>query len=147
LAAQRREVGAVERHGLPPTYDPSHPIITVELATRISPIWFSSEPPSSSDVIIYPYIARGLLRRRTLTPPAPGRKLAAMAAPSLRPLGAALGTEALGIDLAALDDPTFAWIERAFVEHPVLVFRGQQLDAEAIARFGRRFGKPRPHAL
>jgi taurine dioxygenase len=68
-------------------------------------------------------------------------------APQLRPLGEALGTEALGVDLARLDDPTFAWIERAFAEHPVLVFREQHLDAGDIAAFGRRFGKPRQHSL
>ena len=44
----------------------------------------------------------------------------------LRPLGEALGTEALGIDLSQpLDDATFAWVEQAFAEHPVLVFRNQ----------------------
>ena|SRR5690348_5629401 len=45
-----------------------------------------------------------------------------MAAPELRPLGEALGTEAIGVDLSKLDDPTFAWIQQAFAEHPVLVF-------------------------
>ena len=36
-------------------------------------------------------------------------------APQLRPLGAALGTEALGIDLAKpLEEETFAWIHGAF---------------------------------
>ena len=69
-------------------------------------------------------------------------------APQLRPLGAMLGTEVLGIDLAKpLEEAAFAWIQRAFAEHPVLVFRGQDLDAPALAAFGRRFGKPRPHAL
>ena len=49
-------------------------------------------------------------------------------APQLRPLGAALGTEALGIDLAKpLEEGTFAWIQGAFAEHPVLVFRDQDL--------------------
>jgi alpha-ketoglutarate-dependent taurine dioxygenase len=43
----------------------------------------------------------------------------------LRQLGETLGTEALGIDLAQLDDETFAWIRRVFTEHPVLVFREQ----------------------
>ena len=38
-----------------------------------------------------------------------------MATPELRPLGKALGTEALDIDLSQpLDAATFAWIERAF---------------------------------
>ena len=43
--------------------------------------------------------------------------------PELRPLGEALGTEALGVDLSRLDDATFDWVKRAFAEHPVLVFR------------------------
>lgn len=68
--------------------------------------------------------------------------------PQLRPLGQALGTEALGIDLSRpLDPATFAWIERAFAEHPVLVFREQNLGADELAAFGRRFGIPRKHAL
>ena len=65
----------------------------------------------------------------------------------LRPLGETLGTEALGIDLARLDDATFGWIEDAFAKHPVLVFRDQKLGAADIAAFGRRFGVPRKHAL
>ena len=68
--------------------------------------------------------------------------------PQLRPLGEALGMEALGIDLSQpLDDASFGWIARAFAEHPVLVFRNQQLGAVDIADFGRRFGTPRKHAL
>src|SRR5437764_10131207 len=67
--------------------------------------------------------------------------------PELRPLGEALGTEAVGVDLRRLDDASFAWIERAFAEHPVLVFRDQQLGAAELAAFGRRFGAPRKHAL
>jgi taurine dioxygenase len=69
-------------------------------------------------------------------------------APQLRPLGAALGTEILGIDLATpLDTAAFAGIQAALAEHPVLVFRDQDLGAPALAAFGRRFGVPRPHAL
>ena len=67
--------------------------------------------------------------------------------PELRPLGDKLGSQAVGIDLSRLDDDTFAWIERAFAEHPVLVFREQTLGAADIAAFGRRFGVPRKHAL
>jgi taurine dioxygenase len=67
----------------------------------------------------------------------------------LRPLGHPLGTEALGIDLSrALDDDrTISWIEAAFAEHPVLVFREQNLGPGDIAAFGRRFGKPKIHSL
>jgi taurine dioxygenase len=65
----------------------------------------------------------------------------------LRPLGEALGTEALGVDLSRLDDATFARISEAFAEHPVLVFRDQKLGAADIAAFGRRFGAPQKHSL
>ena len=65
----------------------------------------------------------------------------------LRPLGQALGTEVQGIDLARLDDEGFAQVRRAFAEHPVLVFREQNLGAADLAAFGARFGKPRPHSL
>src|ERR1700674_3359844 len=67
--------------------------------------------------------------------------------PELRPLGEALGTEALGVDLSRLDDATFAWVEKAFADHPVLVFRDQKLGAADIAAFGRRFGVPLKHSL
>src|ERR1700722_4122531 len=68
--------------------------------------------------------------------------------PQLRPLGEALGNEALGIDLSRpLDDATFDWVAGAFAEHPVLVFRDQDIDAAPLAEFGRRFGTPRMHAL
>ncbi len=68
--------------------------------------------------------------------------------PHLRPLGETLGTEALGVDLSKpLDEPTVAWIRQSFAEHPVLVFRDQDLAAAELAAFGRRFGTPRKHAL
>ena len=68
--------------------------------------------------------------------------------PRLRSLGEALGMEVLGIDLSQLlEDTTFAWIANSFAEHPVLVFRDQNLGAAALAAFGRRFGVPRKHAL
>jgi taurine dioxygenase len=69
-------------------------------------------------------------------------------APQLRPLGDVIGTEALNIDLSRpLDDAEFDWIASAFAEHPVLVFRDQDLDAAELSAFGRRFGVPRKHAL
>jgi len=68
--------------------------------------------------------------------------------PRLRPLGETLGTEALGIDLSRpLDEATTTWIANAFTEHPVLVFRDQNLGAAELAAFGRLFGTPRKHAL
>jgi taurine dioxygenase len=56
------------------------------------------------------------------------------------PTGAALGAEVRGADLRSINDATFAEIYRAWLEHSVLLFRGQQLsDADLIA-FSRRFG-------
>jgi alpha-ketoglutarate-dependent taurine dioxygenase len=69
------------------------------------------------------------------------------AQPQLRPLADALGMEALGVDLGCLDGEIFAWIERAFAEHPVLVFREQSLGAAELAAFGQRFGRLPPHSL
>ena len=67
---------------------------------------------------------------------------------SLRPLGDALGTEVVGVDLSReLDRATFEWVDRAFAEHPVLVFRDQRLGAAELAAFGARFGRPQPHIL
>lgn len=66
----------------------------------------------------------------------------------LRPLGKALGTEAVGVDLSRkLEPDTLAWVERAFAEHPVLVFRNQHLGADELAAFGAQFGRPQPHVL
>ena len=68
--------------------------------------------------------------------------------PTLHPLGETLGTEVRGINLAtALDAPTIAWIHQTFAEHPVLVFRDQDLGANELAAFGRSFGVPRKHSL
>jgi taurine dioxygenase len=51
-----------------------------------------------------------------------------------------LGAEIVGVDLRSIDDPGFAAIHCAWIDHQVLLFRGQQLtDADLIA-FSRRFG-------
>jgi len=56
------------------------------------------------------------------------------------------GAEVSGVDLATeLDDSTATEIRAAFNEHHVLVFRDQQLDAEAQMAFGRRFGELDTH--
>ena len=70
------------------------------------------------------------------------------AARELRPLGEVLGTEAIGVNLSQpVDAETLAWIEDAFAEHPVLVFRNQNLGPGGVAAFGRLFGKPKLHSL
>jgi taurine dioxygenase len=56
------------------------------------------------------------------------------------PTGGALAGEIQGVDLKRLSDSDFAAIHRAWLDHLVILFRGQQLtDADLIA-FSRRFG-------
>lgn len=59
---------------------------------------------------------------------------------AVRPTGAGLGAEIAGIDLRAVDDRDFAAIRRAFVDHAVLLFRGQRLGDDDLIAFSRRFG-------
>jgi taurine dioxygenase len=55
--------------------------------------------------------------------------------------GRTFGAEVTGIDLRDLDNAGFAGIHRAWIDHQVLLFRGQSLsDADLIA-FSRRFGE------
>jgi len=56
------------------------------------------------------------------------------------PTGAALGAEVRGVDLARLDDASFAAIHRAWLDHLVLLFREQRLGDEDLIAFSRRFG-------
>jgi taurine dioxygenase len=56
------------------------------------------------------------------------------------PTGAALGAEVRGVDLREIDDGTFAAIHRAWLDHLVLLFRGQTLDDDDLIGFSRRFG-------
>ncbi len=56
------------------------------------------------------------------------------------PTGAALGAELRGIDLRAIDDAAFATIHRAWLDHLVLLFRGQHLSDDELIGFSRRFG-------
>ncbi len=56
------------------------------------------------------------------------------------PADAVLGAEVHGVDLRALDADTFAAIHRAWLDHQVLLFRGQTLADEHLVSFSRRFG-------
>src|SRR5690348_17787318 len=60
--------------------------------------------------------------------------------PEIIPSGAPLGAEVRGADLRHVDDSTFAAIHRAWIDHQVLLFRGQQLSDDDLVRFSRRFG-------
>jgi taurine dioxygenase len=57
------------------------------------------------------------------------------------PTGAALGAEIRGVDLRTVDDRTFSAIHRAWIDHCVLLFRGQHLSDEDLIAFSRRFGE------
>ena len=56
------------------------------------------------------------------------------------PTGAALGAEIRGADLKRIGDAEFAMIHRSWLDHLVLLFRGQQLSDEDLIAFSRRFG-------
>ncbi len=52
-----------------------------------------------------------------------------------------IGAEIRGVDLARpLSDAQFEAIERAFVQHEVIVMRGQDITLEQQMAFGKRFG-------
>jgi taurine dioxygenase len=60
----------------------------------------------------------------------------------VRRIAGALGAEIAGIDLASdLDEETIAAIRRAWLDHLVIFFRGQQLPPERFLAFARRFGE------
>jgi taurine dioxygenase len=56
------------------------------------------------------------------------------------PARAALGAEVTGTDLRRIDAAAFEKIHLAWVEHQVLLFRGQSLNDDDLIAFSRRFG-------
>ena len=60
---------------------------------------------------------------------------------TVTPTGAALGAEVGGVDLRRISDADFAAIHRAWLEHLVLLFRGQSLNDDDLTGFSGRFGK------
>ena len=60
----------------------------------------------------------------------------------VQPISGALGAEVHGVDVAEeLDDAAIGDIRRALLDHGVIFFRGQRLDAERQKAFARRFGQ------
>lgn len=57
-------------------------------------------------------------------------------------LAGAIGAVVTGIDLADLDDTTVAALRAIWLEHLVVFFRDQELDADAFLAFARRIGEP-----
>jgi taurine dioxygenase len=56
------------------------------------------------------------------------------------PSGKALGAEIQGIDLRTIGSNDFASIYRAWLDHSVLLFRGQNLTDDDLIAFSERFG-------
>ncbi len=51
-----------------------------------------------------------------------------------------LGAEIIGVDLRTIDDAAFSVVHRAWIDHQVLLFRGQSLTDLDLIAFSRRFG-------
>lgn len=61
----------------------------------------------------------------------------------VKPMAGTLGAEIGGVRLSGLNDErTWQEIQRAFVEHSVIVFRDQTLTPDDIMTVGSRFGEP-----
>ena len=64
------------------------------------------------------------------------------------PLSEIMGAEIENVDLSApLPDAVFAQIGRAFLDHKLLVFRGQALSSGQIQAFAERFGPIEVHTV
>jgi taurine dioxygenase len=59
---------------------------------------------------------------------------------TVTPTGAALGAEIGGVDLRRIGDGDFSAAYRAWLEHQVLLFRGQVLNDDDMIAFSLRFG-------
>ena len=57
------------------------------------------------------------------------------------PTGSALGAEVQGVDLRTIDNDDFSGIYQAWLEHLVLLFRGQKLTDNELIAFSKKFGE------
>jgi taurine dioxygenase len=60
---------------------------------------------------------------------------------TISPSGAALGAEIRSVRLENLSDEEFRAIHRAWLDHLVILFRGQRLTDDELIAFSRRFGE------
>ena len=65
----------------------------------------------------------------------------------LRPVAPTVGAEITGLDVRALDDASFAEVQRAFAAHRLLVFKHQSLSPADLMAFGERWGELHVHPL
>ena len=61
--------------------------------------------------------------------------------PISAPSAPGFGAEIRGVDLRTLSDAAFAAIERSWIDHQVLLFRGQTLTDRELTAFSRRLGE------
>ncbi len=61
------------------------------------------------------------------------------------PASPRIGAEIQGVNVKAMDDAAFHAVYQAFLNHIVIVIRGQELDEEAFMDFSARFGELKPH--
>jgi taurine dioxygenase len=60
---------------------------------------------------------------------------------TVTPSGAALGAAVSGFDIADMSDADFAAVHQAFLDHQVILVRGQRFDDAAHRAFTQRFGE------
>lgn len=63
------------------------------------------------------------------------------------PVSPHIGAEILGLDVRTLDEPALRILRQAFLDHIVVVVRGQQLDIEAFLTYGALFGTLKAHLV
>lgn len=56
-----------------------------------------------------------------------------------------IGAEIRGVSVKAMDDVTFRKVYQAFLDHMVIVIRGQELSEQDFIDFSARFGEIKPH--
>jgi len=64
---------------------------------------------------------------------------------NISPATPEIGAEISGVDVRNLDDAAFRLIYRAFLDHIVIVVRGQNLTEQDFLDFSARFGELKPH--
>lgn len=65
----------------------------------------------------------------------------------VRRLAPNMGAEIMGVNLASLQDEAMRTIYQAFLDHLVVVIRGQNLGIQEFLGFGRCFGELKPHMV
>jgi len=65
----------------------------------------------------------------------------------IEPAGEHIGAVVTGVDAGALSDAEWDALYAAWLEHSVLVLKGQKLGIEAFLGYGRRFGRVKPHMV